>query len=233
VLRTILDGKDMMEFLRNLIIMLPVIVISLSFHEAAHGYMAYKMGDPTAKNMGRLTLNPLKHLDPIGFAAMLLVGFGWAKPVQFNPNNFKDFKRGTILTAIAGPLANLLLAVCAFVLYTVVVCILAASSSLALLTTSGALETLMKILIYLYLGNITLMIFNLIPVPPLDGSKVLLSVLPSKHYRFVLNYERYGMYILIVLLYLNILDGPIDAALGFFIDLFEKSFLGVASLLGL
>ena len=233
VLRTILNGGNMMAFLESLIIMLPVVVIGLSFHEAAHGYMAYKMGDPTAKNMGRLTLNPLKHLDPIGFAAMLLVGFGWAKPVQFNPYNFKDYKKGTILTAIAGPLANLLLAVCALVLYTVTICILSATSSLALLVTNDVMRILTDMLFYLYLANIVLMLFNLIPVPPLDGSKVLFSVLPSKSYRFVLNYERYGMYILLVLLWFNILDAPLDAALEFFVDIFNNAIKGITSLFGL
>ena len=115
----ILSGGSLRDILISLLMTLPAILIALTFHEAAHGFVAYKMGDRTAYNLGRVTLNPAKHLDPMGFAWMLIFGYGWAKPVPINARNFRDPKKGMAITAIAGPLTNLILGVISTVIFTV------------------------------------------------------------------------------------------------------------------
>jgi len=180
--------------LSELIILLPVILISLTFHEFAHGWVAYRLGDNTAKNLGRLTLNPLAHIDPVGFLMMILFKFGWAKPVPVNPQNLQtDPARGMMLVSLAGPTANLVVA-------------LAASLLLGL----GVLQSIpyadyVAYLLYLTLQiNVILAIFNLIPVPPLDGSKILAGLLPGQA-QFIYGMETYGMIILMILLFTGIL----------------------------
>ena len=164
-------------------------LITLSIHEFAHALAAYKLGDNTAKYAGRLTINPLKHLDPIGAACLLLFHFGWAKPVPINPTNFKNPKRGFAISALAGPLTNLAVAfICAFVyllLYTKLYVYALGTSFLSNLAYNA-----IRFFAILHTVNIGLGVFNLIPVPPLDGSRLLTALLPTKIYFKIMKYER-------------------------------------------
>ncbi len=182
----------------SLLLSIPVILFSLSFHEAAHGLIAYKMGDPTAKNMGRLTLNPLKHLDPIGAVCMLIFGYGWAKPVPIVTRNFDNPRKGMALTAIAGPISNLILGVISSILYVIagMVYYKAAGN-----VSESALLVFDIIWMFFYISaflNFALMTFNLIPVPPFDGSRFFYYFLPQKWYFGVMKYENIIMIIVLV-----------------------------------
>ena len=170
------------------VIMIPCVLIALTFHEVSHGYMSYKLGDPTARNLGRLTLNPIKHIDPIGFICMILFKFGWAKPVPVNSRYYKKPRRDMALVAAAGPLANILLAFVAMILVNVFEMIPVTSelSYKILWATVNFFYTLATLSIYLA-------VFNLIPIPPFDGSRILYVFLPTKWYFGVMKYERYIM----------------------------------------
>ena len=170
-----------------------VLFTAITVHEYAHGYVAYKLGDPTAKYSGRLTLNPLSHLDPIGAVCMVLFGFGWAKPVPINPMYFRDRKRDTALTSLAGPLSNIVLAFLFSVvtaLYTVFI-----YSKVPNFIT-GFIYT---VFVQLAVVNISFAVFNLIPFPPLDGGKILGAFLSNENYMKLLQYERFGFPLLILL----------------------------------
>ena len=175
------------------LILAVVVLLALSIHETAHGFAAYKLGDPTAKYDGRLSLNPLKHIDPIGALSLFFFGFGWAKPVMINPNYFKNLKRDTALTALAGPVSNILLAFVGMLFWVHLVPVL-----------HNAYFT-MFIRMFILL-NVNLAVFNLLPIPPLDGSKIFLTLLPQKIYYEIMRYERFGFLILIIALYLGVLD---------------------------
>lgn len=179
------------DYFYNLILSFPGILIAISFHEMAHGYAADSMGDPTPKNAGRLTLNPLKHIDPLGLISMLLFRFGWAKPVPVNPGNFKDRKKGMIVVALAGVLTNLLLAFFG----------MAAYYAVAPLRN----EALTIILFFIYYYNIVFAVFNIIPIPPLDGSQILALFLPPKALMTYYKYQRYGMILIFILAFTGIL----------------------------
>jgi len=185
------------------------LLYAVIFHELAHGWVAYRLGDPTAKFMGRLSLNPFKHLDPMGTLMLFLFGFGWAKPVPVNFNQLRDRRLGMILVSAAGIVTNLLLAFCALFLY-----------RLLALTPSSIPA---QLLYYFARINILLAAFNLIPLPPLDGSKILLGFAPPDVRDFLFRIERYGLLIIIALLYLGVLD-PI-------ISFFEWLFLSVIRVL--
>ena len=162
-------------------------LVALTMHEFAHGYVACKLGDDTAKSQGRLSLNPMKHLDPFGALCMVLFHFGWAKPVPIDPRNFKNPRRGFAVTALSGPLANILIAFFASLLYLVCLSNLTETNS-AFLNNIQINTTLF--LMYFFSINIGLGIFNLIPVPPFDGSRILNVVLPQKLYFKVMKYEK-------------------------------------------
>ena len=176
----------------------------LTVHETCHGLAAYALGDPTAKRAHRLSLNPLHHIDWFGFAAMLLVGFGWAKPVPVDMRYFRRPKQGMALTALAGPVSNLLLAVLLLLGARIVYC-----SYVDTVLCSGALSFLLTTA-YMSVG---LGLFNLIPISPLDGSKVLFAFLPDSAYDKLMRYEKYGMILLFVLVWLGVGDNILSAAI--------------------
>ena len=181
----------------SLLIRAVVVLLAISAHEMAHGFVAYKLGDPTAKSMGRLSLNPLKHLDPIGALCMLLFGFGWAKPVMIDPRYFKNVKRDTALTALGGPVMNFLLAFLGIVILKILIVL-----HTPLNTFTQFVSSFLSAFISL---NIGLGSFNLIPIPPLDGSKIFLSLLPNRLYMEIMRYERLGWIILVIALGTNVL----------------------------
>ena len=225
----------MFDRLPLMILALPAILLSLSVHEAAHGFAAYKLGDPTAKNLGRLTLNPLKHINLFGFVAMLFFNVGWANPVPINSRNFKNSRKGMAISAAAGPLSNLCLAIIFTVLLRLVLIPLGSISAGHYLTIGNkywidealhqnATFTILSLLaVMLYLGislNLNLMFFNLIPLPPLDGSRIAYIFLPTDLYFKVMQYERYIMIAFIVLLASGIVSLPLGFLTGKITDLF-------------
>lgn len=180
-----------------LLLTVPTVLISLSVHECSHGYVAYKLGDPTAHSLGRLTLNPIKHLDPIGAICMLLFGFGWAKPVPVNSRYFKNPKRGMALTALAGPLSNLLLGFIGTVLHVILFRVsmsYGGNNEYAVLI----LEAAVLFFYYFVYLNIALVVFNLIPVPPFDGSRIFYVFMPDKWYWKVMKYEKIIMIVVLL-----------------------------------
>lgn len=200
MLLTLLSEGFSRDALISVLLSLPVIVLSLCLHETAHGWVAYKLGDPTAHNLGRLTLNPLKHLDPMGFLAMLLFGIGWAKPVPINTRNFKNPRWGMALSGIAGPVSNLLLGFAGLLLYVlvIVISVLAGVDPWAIVWT----KVLLLFLDVLAFLNIALAVFNLIPVPPFDGSRFAYVFLPTKWYFKVMQYERYTGIVIMVIIFI-------------------------------
>ena len=167
------------------------LIFAITIHEFAHALVAYRLGDPTAKLAGRLTLNPLSHLDPIGTIALLLVGIGWGKPTPFDPFNLKNVKRDSALISVAGAVSNFLLAILLSLPY------LVAYITGNLTFTLNSIYHVLSIVIWL---NLILGIFNLIPVSPLDGFKVLAGLLPKQWYYDFIQTERYGIFILLILL---------------------------------
>lgn len=205
----------------EILITLPVILISLSVHELCHGYAAYKLGDPTAKSMGRLSLNPLRHIDPFGFIALLLFRVGWAKPVVINARYFKKPKRDMAICSLAGPLSNFILAF----LFSFVFAFLerlGVTFSLMFHTPATYFGVLCIMAEYMVTINLGLCVFNLIPVPPLDGSKILYAFLPARIIYKILPYEKYFQLVLLLLLYTGFLSTPIHTVVSFFYELFIK-----------
>jgi Zn-dependent protease len=226
--------SDFLNSIPMIILTLPAVLLSLSVHEAAHGYAAYKLGDPTARNLGRLTLNPLKHLHPIGFLSMLFFRVGWANPVPINTRYFKKPKRDMAISAAAGPLSNLCLGIIFTILLRLVLIPLQNISEGLYWVNNGryyideslqsnTLFVLLSVLaIMLYLGislNFNLMFFNLIPLPPLDGSRIATMFLPSDLYFKIMRYERYIMIAFIVLLATGIISVPLGFLTGGISDL--------------
>lgn len=187
-----------------------VVFCTMPVHECAHAFMANRLGDSTARLSGRMSLNPMRHIDPMGAVMLVLIGFGYAKPVPVNPRNFKNPKAGMALTALAGPIANLLMAV-VFIFLQNLVGMLPASNVLA--------SAVYTFLLYAAIINLQLAVFNLIPIPPLDGSRLLQLLIPSKYYYKFLRYERYIVLVVFLLLFLGVLSGPISEAV---LWLYEK-----------
>lgn len=199
------------DTLIQFLFVVPCVLIALTFHEFAHGYMAYKLGDPTAKNFGRLTLNPLKHLDPIGTICMIFFHFGWAKPVPINSRYFKKPRRDMALTAAAGPIMNFILA-----LFGVLVCRILTKIFVTFPAQSDFVYYIqyaaLTLFSYFHMLNLSLGVFNLIPIPPLDGSRIFYIFLPQKWYFGVMKYEKYIQLALLVLLWTGLLSRPLSAA---------------------
>ena len=214
-LQTIWRGLDWSYLLDIALSVLPAL-ICITLHECAHGWAAYRLGDDTAKRMGRLTLDPLKHIDIIGLAMMVLFRFGWAKPVPVDMRKFKNPKRDMAVTAAAGPLMNVILCLAAMFLYGVTVP--------GAFYCGGALYYLNEGLYLTAYLSLALALFNIIPIPPLDGSKVLYSFISDRAYMQLMRYERYGMIALLALIVLSDLSGldPLSRATGW---VFEKLFV--------
>lgn len=189
----------------TILINVPITLIALTGHEFAHGWVSTKLGDPTPRAQGRLTLNPLAHLDLVGTLLMIFTGFGWAKPVSVDPRYYKDTKKGMALTAAAGPLANLIMAFAALLIYALLFA--------ANIKFNFGIETAVRITGYIArifaVRNLCFMVFNIIPIPPLDGAKVLGMFLPDRTYYKMLQYERYSMLLIMALSLTGVFSGII------------------------
>ena len=194
MLNNLLNPDKIVLFLTQAVMTIIPALICITFHELAHGYAAYCLGDRTAKDMGRLTFNPIKHIDIIGLLMMVIFRFGWAKPVPVNMNNFRKPRSFMAITAIAGPLSNIILAVVVMFIYGLLYEAIGGMN--ALLSGSG-LHMIFQNTVFL---SIALAVFNLVPIPPLDGSKVLFSFLSEEVYYKLMRYERYGIIVLILVL---------------------------------
>ena len=197
--------------LLDMVLRLAAVLLCLTVHETCHGLAAYALGDPTARRAHRLSLNPLRHIDWFGLLMMFAVGFGWAKPVPVNPNYFKKPKQGMALTALAGPVSNFLLALLTL-LAARIFCDVAAYSE----TNQSILDFLLMVAVL----SIGLGLFNLVPIPPLDGSKVLFAVLPDRAYNQLMRYERYGMLVLFALVFFDVGSSALSNAIRWVFDLF-------------
>ena len=198
---------DALDFgsLESILLRVAAVFLCLTIHETCHGLAAYALGDPTAKRAHRLSLNPLRHIDWLGLIMMVAAGFGWAKPVPVNPNYFKKPKQGMALTALAGPASNFLLA---FLL------LLAARLTAEHAVAAGALnETWFMFLLNTASLAVGLGLFNLVPIPPLDGSKVLAVLLPDRAYNWLMRYERFGMLVLLAVISVGIGSNALDSAI--------------------
>lgn len=205
MLLSLIMGRGSLEdIILSLLLTIPTVLIALSFHEFAHGWAAYKLGDPTARNFGRLTLNPLKHFSLWGSVMMLLVGFGWAKPVPINTRYFKNPKKGMAISAAAGPVMNLLLAFIGLIVYTVSIKFFWRYMSAQVFY---AMSLFFSNFCYM---NVFFAVFNLLPIPPFDGSRLLFAFLPDKHYFAIMKYENIIMIVVLIGLATGILDLPFE-----------------------
>ena len=214
----------------NLLLRVCAALLCITFHELAHGFVADRMGDHTARMQGRLSWNPVRHIDPFGLLMMIVAGVGWAKPVPINPANFKFPKRGMAITALAGPVANFLMAFLFLGLGSLIYHLVPISIPNAVwyVFSYGMLFIARCAVLSVGLG-----LFNLIPIPPLDGSKVVFSLLPDRIYFTLLRYERYIMLALFALVFLGILDGPLQFCIRYVLHWLCRITFFPASIFGL
>jgi Zn-dependent protease len=208
---------------QSLLLLAPPILMALTFHEYAHAYVAHRYGDDTAQKTGRLSLNPLRHLDPLGTIMIFLVHFGWAKPVPVNPYNLRNPKNDMLWISAAGPLSNMLLALISGLLFRLF-------SDFALTSEGNSLAGLLVLVVFFSLKiNLALAIFNILPISPLDGSKILYGLLPPGFGKLIFALERYGPFILIGLIVLGQITGVsiLGRLIWPFVDFFSKLFAGV------
>lgn len=191
--------------LRDILLRMAAVFLCLTIHETCHGLAAYALGDPTAKRAHRLSLNPLRHIDWLGLLMMVVAGFGWAKPVPVNPNYFKKPKQGMAVTALAGPVSNLLLAILLLLIARGVYIRAALTGSFSATWFAFLLDTASL--------SVGLGLFNLVPIPPLDGSKVLAVLLPDRAYDWLMHYERFGMLVLVMVISVGIGSNALDNAI--------------------
>ena len=203
---------DLFEILVRAIVLLTAIPV----HEAAHAYVADRLGDHTARYQGRLTLNPMAHFDPVGSMAMILTGIGWAKPVPINPLNFKDTKKGMAISAAAGPISNLIVAAISLVVAKI---LLYAGYGMGMIYIISTLYTIFRSMCFI---NISLAIFNLIPIPPFDGSRIFNYFLSDKMYFKIMEYERYIFIGLLLVLFTGVLNGPLSILSGLVFNALDK-----------
>lgn len=220
--------------LENILIMTPILFIALPVHELAHGWVAFRLGDPTAKNAGRLTLNPFRHLDLIGVLMMYTVGFGWAKPVPVNFSNLKDRRIGTILVAIAGPMSNIILGFISIFIGGILAKLI--EVGVIVIATEKMLQVFAYVALFFYIlvsVNINLAIFNMIPVPPLDGSRLISGFVPEEAFYKFARYEQFiglAFFALVVLVPNNFLSAFIKT---FADPIFRSMTLTTGTILGI
>lgn len=214
-------NADFLEIMIGLFSRLFVVFCTMPIHEYAHALIATKLGDETPRLSGRLTLNPMAHIDPLGALMIFLCGFGYAKPVSVNPRNFKDPKKGMAITAIAGPVSNLLMGFVFVVISTAFLNIVNMSGNV----TEENYYILSAVYSFLYFAaaiNVNLAVFNLLPIPPLDGSRILQLLIPAKYYYKFLQYERYVVIVVFVLILTGVLSTPLSLASGLILNLFSN-----------
>ena len=203
----------MMDEIMHYLYIIPCAIIAIVLHELSHGLVSYWLGDPTPKETGRLSINPSNHIDIMGAICLVLFGFGWAKPVMVNPSYYRKLKLGMTLVALAGPLMNFLVMILSFFFMWLTLKITIWTN----MWDSVLLEIVYNFFDYLAIINLGLGLFNLIPIPPLDGSKVIGVILPEKAYEEYMGYQRYGMFFMMgLLILLNVLDtyginSPLDS----------------------
>lgn len=193
----------MNETILDYLIKALVLFTAVPVHECAHAWVAEKMGDDTGRKQGRITLNPFAHLTLWGSLMMILVGFGWGKPVMVDSRNFKNPKKGMVLTSLAGPASNFIMAFLSMIVYKVL-------AFLSFAKDSSTLDMLATVFVYITLINISLAVFNFLPIPPLDGSKIFNAILPEKWYFTIMKYENFIFIAVIILIYSGLLDKPLD-----------------------
>lgn len=214
---------DPVQWIVDKIMILPAIIIGLTFHEAAHGWVSYKLGDPTPKVQGRLTLNPSAHIDPFGFLALIFAGFGWGIPVQIDPTYYKKPRRDEFLVAIAGVTANFLIAILAMTFNV----ILLATGIAQQATADSLIGYIVQIFNYIVLINLVLMVFNLFPIPPLDGFTILTQIFNLRKYEWYYRVYSRGFIFLMIL----VLLGVTDNFLGFAVSKLYDIILNIAFLI--
>lgn len=210
---------NFLEIIQTLI----AVLVAITFHEFAHGYASYKMGDPTPKETGRLSLNPFKHLDFLGTICLMIVHFGWAKPVQVNPYYYKNRKKGMVIVALAGPMMNFLIMSISIFIMGVILKVTGGYGGDFIIFVFDLFSLLAVI-------NLSLGVFNLIPIPPLDGSKIVGAILPEDKYFKYMRFERFGYFLLLIVLYFDVLRGPLNTVIMW---IYNGAWYVVSFLLGL